>query len=55
MLTLAFAWGLVQFHRHDYNAPWSAYSAVLMPIIYFAISLATTEGLPPQFDAIALQ
>ena len=52
-LTLAFVWGCVQFHRHDYQAPWLAYAAVLMPILHFALVLYTTEGLPPPLAALA--
>lgn len=55
VLTLAFVWGCVQFHRHDYRAPWLAYAALLMPLLYALGSVIVTEGLPPQFDAIALQ
>lgn len=55
ILTLAFVWGCVQFHRHDYKAPWLAYSAVLIPLLYMVAAVISTEGLPPQFDALALQ
>lgn len=55
VLTLAFVWGCVQFHRHDYKAPWLAYAAFLMPLLYLAGSVIVTEGLPPQFDALALR
>ena len=53
IMTLAFVWGCVQFHRHDYNAEWLAYAATLMPMIFFAIVLYTTEGLPPPLAALA--
>ena len=53
LLTLAFIWGCVQFHRHDYKAPWLAYAATLMPMLYMIGSLIVTEGLPPQFAALA--
>ena len=52
LLTLAFVWGCVQFHRHDYKAPWLAYAATLMPLAYLLVSVVLTEGLPPQFDAL---
>lgn len=55
VLTLSFVWACVQFHRHDYQAPWLAYAAFLMPLIYLASSIVLTEGLPPQFDGIALR
>lgn len=55
VLTLSFVWAMVQFHRHDYHAPWLAYAGAIMPIIYFAASLMLTEGLPPQFDGLAPQ
>lgn len=55
VLTLAFVWACVQFHRHDYKAPWVAYAAFLMPLLYLAGGIYLTEGLPPQFDALALQ
>lgn len=52
-LTLCFVWGLFQFHRHDYRAPWLAYTAVLFPLGFLAISVLLTEPLPPHLDAIA--
>lgn len=55
VLTVAFVWGCVQFHRHDYKAPWLAYAATLMPIIYFLAVVVSTEGLPPHLDALALR
>lgn len=55
VLTLAFLWGCVQFHRHDYNAPWLAYAAFLMPIALFLMSLIATGSLPPHLDALASQ
>lgn len=53
ILTVCFIWGCVQFHRHDYRAPWLAYAAFLFPLAFLSISVAITEGMPPQFDAIA--
>lgn len=55
VLAVAFVWGCFQFHKHDYKAPWLAYAATLMPLAYMVIGLLLTEGLPPQFDAIALR
>ena len=55
LLTLSFVWGCVQFHRHDYKAPWIAYAAFLFPLIFLIGGMIVTEGLPPQFDAIALR
>ena len=55
ILTIIFAWSLIQFHRFDYKAPWLAYVAFLMPMAYLAISVLLTEGLPPHLDAIALR
>lgn len=54
-VTLAFAWSCSQFYRHDYKAPWLAYAAFLMPVLAVIGALLVTEGLPPQFDALALQ
>lgn len=53
LLTAAHIWGWVQFHRHDYKAPWTAYGAFIMPVLFMAASIITAEGLPPQFDALA--
>lgn len=53
LITLAFVWGCVQFHRHDYRAPWTAYVATLLPMLLLGLAIIVTEGLPPQFDAIA--
>lgn len=55
VLVVCFVWGCVQFHRHDYKAPWLAYAAFLFPIAFLFLSLAITGELPPQFDALALQ
>jgi hypothetical protein len=55
LLAVGFVWGIVQFNRHDYKAPWLAYAATLMPLLYFAASLYATEGLPPHLDALAPQ
>lgn len=55
VMTLAFVWGCVQFHRHDYKAPWVAYAAFVFPLLYAMAGIYLIEGLPPQFDAIALR
>jgi len=55
LLTLSFVWGCVQFHRYDYKAPWIAYAAFLFPVFFLVAGFVATEGLPPQFDALALQ
>lgn len=55
VLTVSFVWGCFQFHKHDYRASWLAYAAFAYPLIVLAAALIITEGLPPQFDAIALR
>lgn len=55
VLAVAFVWGMAQFHKHDYKAPWLAFAATLMPLILVVLSLISTEGLPPQFDALVLR
>lgn len=55
VLTISFVWGLIQFQKHDYKAPWLAYAGVLIPAFYFVTSWFPTvpiEHLPPQFDAL---
>lgn len=52
LMTAVFAYGIIQFHRHDSDAPWIAYGAVLMPLLFILASVIVTEGLPPQFDAL---
>lgn len=51
---LIFGWACLQFHKHDYKAPWTAYAAFLIPLFYVVASALTIEGLPPQFDALAI-
>lgn len=46
IMTLCVVWGAVQFHRHDYHAPWLAYAAFCLPLVLIAISVYLTEGLP---------
>ena len=41
-----FFWGLFQFHRKDFRAPWSAYAAVLVPLFAIAITAALSGDLP---------
>lgn len=55
ILTLAFAWAMFQFHKHDYNAPWWAYAWVVIPILLIISSIILNEGLPPQLDALKPQ
>lgn len=55
LLTLCVVWAIVQFHRHDYKAPWLAYAAFMMPLLFLLASVVLTEGLPPQFDALVLR
>jgi hypothetical protein len=54
-LTICVVWGAFQFHKYDYKAPWLAYAAMLMPMAYMVAGLMLTEGLPHQFDALALR
>lgn len=51
--TLCFLWACVQFHRHDYKAPWLAYAAFLIPLAFILAVTISTEGLPPHLDALA--
>lgn len=58
MFTALFIWGMIQFSRYDYQAPWPAYGAALAPILFAVIcvvswEIKTTGGLPPPFDALA--
>lgn len=53
ILTVIFVWGCFQFHKHDYKAPWLAYAAFTFPLLFLLTSVVATEGLPPQFDALA--
>ena len=53
-LTLAFVWACVQFHRHDYKAPWLAYAAFSMPLLYLIGALVVTEVFPPLHAASSL-
>lgn len=55
LMTASFVWGFLQFNKHDYQAPWLAYAGCLMPIGFALLCVLATEGLPPQFDALALQ
>lgn len=53
VLYRGFMWGIGQF-RDDDETPWIAYIAVLGPLL-FCLAQFITEGLPPQFDALALR
>lgn len=55
VLTLCVVWGASQFRAHDTDAPWIAYAAFILPILFMAFSIVITEGLPPQFDALVLR
>jgi hypothetical protein len=55
VLTLSVVWAMVQFHRHDYRAPWLAYAALLMPVLILVGQVLVTEGLPPPFDVLTLR
>ena len=44
VMTLALFWGMVQFHKKDYKAPWLAYAGVAMPLLYTAASFLTNAG-----------
>ena len=55
VLTLAFAWALFQFHKHDYRAPWAAYGWFFLPLVVLVIVAVSTEKLPPHFDALVPQ
>lgn len=54
IMTLSFVWGCVQFHRHDYEAPWLAYAAFLLPLAYVGMTfiaegqLSLPAALAPQ-------
>ena len=54
-LTLCFVWGMVQFYRHDFKAPWVAYAAVMFPMLFLAASAYLTEGRLPPLYALGLQ
>lgn len=51
VITLAFVWGCVQFHRHDFRAPWVAYAAFVFPVLLIMVTAYLTEALPPQIAA----
>ncbi len=53
LLTLCVVWGMRQFDKHDEAAPWTAYGAVIIPVLYILAALVLNEGLPPHFDALA--
>lgn len=52
VLTLCVVWACVQFHRHDYRAPWLAYAAFAWPLIFLGISVYLTEGPSSPLDAL---
>lgn len=53
--TLCFLWGCVQFHRHDFKAPWLAYAAFAFPLLFIIAATLANEAPPPILDALALQ
>lgn len=53
VLTLSCAWGFLQFHRHDYNAPWMAYWAVILPVLFLAGSVYLTAEPSPLLYALS--
>lgn len=53
MMTLSVVWAFVQFHRHDYRAPWLAYIALLLPAALASLNVLATEPLPPHLDALS--
>lgn len=55
LITFAFGWGVWSLHKEGYRAPWSAYGAMLAPLVILMATLWITEGSPPQFDALAPQ
>lgn len=54
-LTASFAWGFLQFQKHDEGATWLAYCATLFPIIFALASLWLIGLVPHQFDALISQ
>lgn len=55
VMTLGVVWSVQQFNKHDFRAPWLAYGVFLVPVLFFLSVVVSTEGLPPQFDALAPQ
>ena len=54
-LTLSVVWAFSQFNKHDVNAPWLAYAAFLIPVLFMLAGLISTGEVPPQFDALMPQ
>lgn len=54
-MTAALLWGCVQFHRHDYRAPWVAYAAFLFPIGMALADLWLSGSSPLSLAASASQ
>lgn len=52
-LTAAFVWAVIQFNKHDENAPWFVYAAFIFPVLFALVSLYLTGLTPPHLDAIA--
>jgi hypothetical protein len=57
IMTAAFLWGMSVAGRHtnDSDIPWSAYAALLLPLIAFMLGLYVSSGLPPFLSALAAQ
>lgn len=51
-ITLAFVWACFQFHKHDYRAPWAAYVAFTLPLL-FVVATVIIADPPPHLDALA--
>ena len=55
LLTASIVWGFLSFSKHNEYAPWIAYCAFLLPIVFALGSLWATGLVPHQFDAIISQ
>jgi len=53
LMTASLVYAVVQFHRHDYRAPWMAYVAFLLPIIVAVIDFWLSGARPPILGALA--
>lgn len=55
LLFSSIVWGLWMLHKHDTDAPWVAFLAVLIPLGASFWIMATTGATPPQLDALVPQ
>lgn len=55
LLTACVIGAFIQFKKHDEDASWLAYAGFLLPMAFLLISILLTEGMPPQFDGLALR